>query len=118
MSKNTYASVWDALTDTPAESAKMKARSEMLMAVKRTVESWKLTQARSAERLGVTQPRLNDLLRGRVTKFSTDALFDLSAAAGLTPTITIDGVRRGGVPGTAAKVRVTKRARGKAAATA
>lgn len=48
------------------------------------VESWSLTQAEAARRLGVTQPRLNDLLRGRVARFSLDALVGLAERAGLT----------------------------------
>ncbi|MDR3417086.1 MAG: XRE family transcriptional regulator [Nevskia sp.] len=92
MSTKTFVSVWDALADTPAESARLKARSEMLMAVKAQVAAWGLTQSAAASRLGVTQPRLNDLLQGRVSKFSTDALFDLSTAAGLRATVTVHGV--------------------------
>ena len=43
-----------------------------------------VTQAEAAKRLSVTQPRLNDLVRGRVDTFSLDALVDLAARAGLT----------------------------------
>jgi len=75
--------------DTPAEAARMKARSEMMIALKCTVASWKVTQAVAAQRLGVTQPRLNDLLKGRLSKFSMDALFDLATAAGLRPAVTM-----------------------------
>jgi predicted XRE-type DNA-binding protein len=79
-----FASVWDALEDSPAEAASMKARSHLLMAVQETVESWKITQAQAAKRLKITQPRLNDLLRGKINKFSMDALIDLAAHAGLS----------------------------------
>lgn len=41
------------------------------------------TQAAKAEQLGITQPRLNDLLRGRIDKFSLDALVNLASLAGL-----------------------------------
>jgi predicted XRE-type DNA-binding protein len=43
-----------------------------------------LTQVEAAKRLGVTQPRMNDLLRGRIDKFSLDALMILATTAGLT----------------------------------
>jgi predicted XRE-type DNA-binding protein len=46
------------------------------------VSKWRLTQAGTAKRLGLTQPRLNDLLRGRINKFSLDALINIAMAAG------------------------------------
>lgn len=79
----TFASVWDALEETPEEAAHMRLRSELAIAVRRAVEGWQITQAQAAHRLGVTQPRLNDLLRGRVPKFSLDALVGLEERAGL-----------------------------------
>jgi predicted XRE-type DNA-binding protein len=83
MEVQSFASVWDAIEDTPAEAANMRLRSELMAAVEQEIRSWDLTQAKAAERLGVTQPRLNDLLRGKIAKFSLDALVDLSARAGL-----------------------------------
>ncbi|MEO0830145.1 MAG: XRE family transcriptional regulator [Pseudomonadota bacterium] len=83
MEVQSFDSVWDAIEDTPAEAANMRLRSELLTAVEQEIRSWGLTQAMAAERLGVTQPRLNDLLRGKIAKFSLDALVDLSARAGL-----------------------------------
>ena len=84
MSEKSFESVWDAIEDTPAEAANMRARSEFMAAIQQTVEAWRLTQAEAASRLGVTQPRMNDLLRGRIDKFSLDALMNLASAAGLT----------------------------------
>jgi predicted XRE-type DNA-binding protein len=78
----TFASVWDAL-ETPEEATNMRLRSELAVAVRAAVEGWKLMQVQAAARLGVTQPRLNDLLRGRVDRFSLDALVGLAAHAGL-----------------------------------
>jgi hypothetical protein len=52
----------------------MEARSKLMVAIRHQVETWKITQAEAAERLGITQPRTNDLLRDRVDKFSLDAL--------------------------------------------
>lgn len=78
-----FASVWDALEETPEEAANMRLRSELAIAVQDAVEGWNLTQAQAASRLGVTQPRLNDLLRGRVARFSLDALIALAERAGL-----------------------------------
>lgn len=79
----TFASVWDALEDTPEDAAHMRLRSELVTAIRAVVDGWDLTQAEAARQLGVSQPRLNDLLRGRVGRFSLDALVGLAARAGL-----------------------------------
>ncbi len=84
MTKHEYDSVWDAIEDSPAEAANMKMRSDLMISLQETVKSWKITQSSSAKRLGVTQPRLNDLMRGRIGKFSLDALMNLAIQAGLT----------------------------------
>lgn len=86
---NTFANVWDALTDSPEESAAMTARSQLMSALTDIVEGWKLTHAAAAKRLGITQPRLNDLLKGRFHKFSPDALLILAGRAGLKVEIKI-----------------------------
>lgn len=83
MDVQTFDSVFDALADTPAQAANMKARAELLSALKARVISWELPQEAAAVRLGVTRPRLNDLVRGKLGKFSLDALVNLSAAAGM-----------------------------------
>lgn len=75
--------VFDALADTPAQAASMKARADLLSAVKTQVGTWQLTQGAAAARLGITRPRLNDLLQGKLDKFSLDALVNLAATAGL-----------------------------------
>ena len=85
-----FASVWDALEDTPAEAANMRLRSELMIAVQGAVAGWELTQAEAAGQLEVTQPRLNDLLRGRVGKFSLDALILLAERAGLSVRVQIE----------------------------
>ena len=65
MKKQIFSSVWDAIEDTEQEAASMKAKSEILIAIRRQVESMKTTQAKAAKELGITQPRLSDLLRGK-----------------------------------------------------
>jgi predicted XRE-type DNA-binding protein len=86
----TFASVWDALEETPEAAANMRLRSELVSAIRDAVENWKVTQSQAAHRLGVTQPRLNDLLRGRLTRFSLDALVGLADRAGLAVRMEID----------------------------
>ena len=62
----------------------MKARAELMIAIQETVKGWQTTQTVSAMRLGLTQPRLNDLLRGRIEKFSIDALLNHASLAGIS----------------------------------
>jgi predicted XRE-type DNA-binding protein len=83
MEVQTFDDVFDALADTPAEAANMKARADLLSAIVEQVKSWNLTQEAAAARLGITRPRLNDLLRGKLGKFSLDALVNLATAGGL-----------------------------------
>ena len=85
----TFASVWDAIEDSRDVAEAMKARAEIMRAVQKVVRSWKLSQSAAAERLGLTQPRLNDLLRGKIDKFSLDALFDLLPHVGLKASIAL-----------------------------
>jgi predicted XRE-type DNA-binding protein len=84
MTIEVFESVWDALEDTPTEAENMKLRSSLMIAISEAVSGWRMTQMDAARRLGVTQPRLNDLLRGRVGKFSLDALVALAPRVGLT----------------------------------
>ena len=66
-----------------------KARAQLMRALQKTVRGWNLSQKASADRLGLTQPRLNDLLRGKIDKFSLDALFDLTGRVGLKVSIAL-----------------------------
>jgi predicted XRE-type DNA-binding protein len=84
-----YANVWDALEDDPVERASLTARSELMIALEQTIRGWKITQKEAATRLGITQPRLNDLLKGRFSKFSLGALMDIATKAGLTVTVKV-----------------------------
>jgi predicted XRE-type DNA-binding protein len=84
MERQSFANVWDALEDTQAEAANMTMRSNLLIAIEQKVRGWNITQIEAARRLGITQPRLNDLLRGRVHNFSLDTLINLASQAGLS----------------------------------
>ncbi len=77
-----YASVWDAVADTPEEAANLRARAELMQQIEAIVKKAGWTQADAAKRCGVTQPRMNDLLRGRVSRFSLDALVNMATALG------------------------------------
>lgn len=90
LKRQRFANVWDALEDTPAEAANMTMRSDLLIALRRRIGTWKVTQAEAARRLEITQPRLNDLLRGRIGKFSLDTLINLADRANLHVRLRID----------------------------
>jgi predicted XRE-type DNA-binding protein len=79
----TFANVWDAIEDSPEDAATMTMRSNVMIAITDQVRGWNTTQARAARRLGITQPRLNDLLKGKINKFSLDTLTTLATRAGL-----------------------------------
>lgn len=78
----TYASVWDALADTPEQAANLRTRAELMQQIAEIVKENGWTQAEAASHCGITQPRMNDLLRGRVSRFSLDALVNVATAIG------------------------------------
>jgi predicted XRE-type DNA-binding protein len=78
----TYANVWDAIADTPAQAANLRARAELMRQIAKVVQKNKWIQAEAARHCGVTQPRMNDLLRGRISHFSLDALVNIATAIG------------------------------------
>lgn len=85
-----FANVWDALEDNSAMAASMTMRSDILIVLQQRIATWRLTQAEAARRLQITQPRLNDLLRGRIAKFSLDTLVDLADRADIQVRLQID----------------------------
>jgi predicted XRE-type DNA-binding protein len=83
MSNKRFANVWDAIEDTPEQAENMRLRSALMIALKRHLARTDLTQAQIAKMFGVTQPRVSDLLRGKIEVFGLDALVNMAAAAGL-----------------------------------
>jgi uncharacterized protein YndB with AHSA1/START domain/predicted XRE-type DNA-binding protein len=79
-----FAHVSDALEDPQAETASMSMRSDLMIAIGERVKSWDVAPTEAADRLGVSQPRLDELMRGKIQNFSLDALVDLAAKAGLS----------------------------------
>ena len=84
-----FKSVWDAIESNPINAASMKARSKLMMEITSVIEKNEMTQAQAAQLFGVTQPRISDLMRGRIDLFSLDTLVDMAAAGGLKPRITV-----------------------------
>jgi predicted XRE-type DNA-binding protein len=84
MQSETYGSVWDAISDTAEETANLQVRAQMMHQIGELVKSkgWKQTEA--AQHCGVPQPRIDDLLHGRISKFSLDALVNIVTAVGVS----------------------------------
>lgn len=83
MANERFDSVWDALVDSPEEAENLRLRSKLMRVLTKTVRSWDLPQKDAARKLHVTQPRLSELLNGKIDKFSLDALVNLLACANL-----------------------------------
>lgn len=87
--KQRFASVWDAIEDTPQEAASMRARSSLMMNLAEVIRQQGMTQAEAAALFGVTQPRISDLMRGKINLFSLDTLIDMAATAGMGPMVKV-----------------------------
>jgi predicted XRE-type DNA-binding protein len=83
MRKRRFESIWDAIEDTPAAAANMKARAELMIAIAEYIRAKRLTQAAAAKLFRVSQPRVSDLMRGKIELFSVDTLVNMLAAAGM-----------------------------------
>jgi predicted XRE-type DNA-binding protein len=83
MTNQRFSSVWDAISNTPEEAENMKLRSALMMAIKDHIDRGKLSQEQAAKLFGVTQPRVSDLVRGKINLFSIDTLVNMLSAAGV-----------------------------------
>ena len=75
--------IWDAIEPNPIEAMNLRIRDSLMTAIEDSVKQWGVTQKEAAKRLGITQPRLNMLMKGRFNEFSLDALVVLLEPAGL-----------------------------------
>jgi predicted XRE-type DNA-binding protein len=89
MESHVFENVWDALADTPEEAANLTMRSSLLIAIEQKVKSWGVTQSVAALRLGLTQPRLNDLMKNKINNFSLDSLIVIAGKADLDVQLSI-----------------------------
>jgi len=74
---------------TAEEAGSLKLRAELMIQIRRLIEERGLTQAAAGKRFGVTQPRISDLVRGKIDLFSIDTLVDMLARAGVRVRLTI-----------------------------
>lgn len=78
-----FSSVWDALADMPEEAANLRARTDLMRSLSDFITARGWTQKEAAARCHLTQPRINDLLRGCISRFSLDALVNIDSELGL-----------------------------------
>lgn len=83
-------SVWDAISDTPEQADNRRLRSELMTAIRGQIDRFGWSQTTAAQNLGVTQPRLLDLYRGKLSKFSLDALVNLGGKVGVHVGVHVD----------------------------
>lgn len=74
-----FNSIFDALSDTPTQATNLKLRAELLQHIQQQLRILNRNQQQLAQLCGITQPRLNDLLQGKISKFSLDALVNIQS---------------------------------------
>lgn len=89
MKTQRFHNVWDAIAATPAEAENLKLRSQLMMELEQYIVREKITQEEASKRLGVSRPRVSDLVRGHIDKFTIDKLVNMAARVGLTARLTI-----------------------------
>jgi predicted XRE-type DNA-binding protein len=74
MKTESFRSVWEALEDDPVVARAVERRSNLLMLIQDRIEKGKWSQPEVAKMLGISQPRVSDLVRGKLSKFSLEML--------------------------------------------
>lgn len=78
----------------PDEAEHLRIRSELMLNLQKAIAARSLKQGEAAELLGVTQPRVSDLMRGRIDLFSIDTLIDMLAKLGICAKVVLQATRR------------------------
>ena len=80
--KRSRGNVFEDLGFSPEDAENLKVRATLMASIREMIQRDDLTQERAAQLFGVTQPRVSDLVRGKIELFSIDALVNMLAAAG------------------------------------
>jgi predicted XRE-type DNA-binding protein len=91
----TTRSIFDQLGRDRAEAETLKIRARLMDRLIAYIEENTLTQTRAGELMGVSQPRISDLVQGKISRFSVDMLLSMAFRAGLDVSIEITGTTRG-----------------------
>lgn len=79
MERLEYDNIFDAMADTSAEAADLQFRADLMLTLRKLLEEKKLRQAEIAKALDVSQPRVSELMRGKIDLFSADKLIGFLA---------------------------------------
>ena len=90
MSKKRFASVWDAIEDSARDSASMRARADLMITLQEHLRKRGVNQAQTAKLLQVTQPRVSDLMRGKIELFSSDTLIEMLGRLGARVKVSVE----------------------------
>jgi len=88
-SDNTYSDVWEAISDTPAEAANLRIRSQLMTALTEYVNGQAITQEEASIRLGVPRSRVSELINGKISKFSIDKLVNMASRVNLETQVVV-----------------------------
>jgi predicted XRE-type DNA-binding protein len=77
----------------PAKAENLRIRAKLMMALTGYIQERKITQARAARTMGVSQPRISDLVRGKIGLFTIDTLVNMVTASGLKVDVDITAGR-------------------------
>jgi predicted XRE-type DNA-binding protein len=87
MKRQRFDDVFDAICDTPEESENLKLRADLMRELASRIAG--MSQQEAAKLLGVTQPRVSELVRGKINFFALDKLVNMAARAGLGVKLTV-----------------------------
>ncbi len=94
MKTQSFDSVWQAIADGPEEAENLKLRAQLMVALEQYIVREGITQQEASERFGITRPRVSDLVRGKIDKFTIDKLVNMAARVGLTARLKITRARK------------------------
>jgi len=84
---NSSGNVFIDLGYSPDEAAILQMRADLMADLRKFIKAKKLTQAKAAESLGISQSRVSDLIRGKWERFSLEMLITLATRAGMRVTL-------------------------------
>lgn len=85
MAGERFDSVWDAIGEDAGETSLLKTKAALMRAIQERISKSGWTQSQTASRLGIHQPRVSDLMRGKLSSFSLDNLYSMAETLGLNP---------------------------------
>ncbi|WP_289022855.1 XRE family transcriptional regulator [Desulfobacter postgatei] len=85
----TYKNVFSALEDDPAEARNLFIRSKLMLEIKKQIKETGMTQKAAGTKMGVTQPRISDLMQGKIDLFTIDALVSMLEKIGVEVEVSV-----------------------------